>query len=219
MSTSGKGTKKQVKRAAAKKRKNLVGISKKIKNGILSIVPDFKDENEFWRLKSTHGRDKIFGTPTIMLEAAKEYFDSVKKRPFKKEEWKSTKHGLRKVHTKVYPPYTMEAMCIFMGVSTAYFRMFRAQLKRTDPQYVGFITAIDLITDCIRNNKYEGAVVGKFKENIIAYDLGLKKDHDGAVAQGGLIINVESAKSKLLIDEVRSKLQSIDDGYEQDRIN
>jgi len=40
--------------------------------------------NQFWKARSKHGRDKIFKTPDIMLEAAFGYFKWVEDNPLKK---------------------------------------------------------------------------------------------------------------------------------------
>ena len=37
--------------------------------------------NQFWKARAKHGRDKIFKTPELMLEAAFDYFSWVEDNP------------------------------------------------------------------------------------------------------------------------------------------
>ena len=39
--------------------------------------------NQFWKLRSKHGRDKLFATPDLLWEAACEYFAYCDKHPWK----------------------------------------------------------------------------------------------------------------------------------------
>ena len=39
--------------------------------------------NQFWKLRSKHGRDKIFKTPKILWEAACDYFEWCELADFK----------------------------------------------------------------------------------------------------------------------------------------
>jgi len=53
--------------------------------------------NEFWKLRTKHGRDKIFSTPEILWDAACEYFQWVEDNPlyeqkaqFAQGQWNTT---------------------------------------------------------------------------------------------------------------------------------
>ena len=37
--------------------------------------------NQFWKLRSKHGRDKLFTTPELLWEAACEYFEWIDENP------------------------------------------------------------------------------------------------------------------------------------------
>ena len=43
--------------------------------------------NQFWKIRSKHGRDKLFATPELMLEAAMEYFEWCDANPWISEEF------------------------------------------------------------------------------------------------------------------------------------
>ena len=42
--------------------------------------------NQFWKLRSKHGRDKLFATPDLLWQAACEYFEWCDKHPWYKSE-------------------------------------------------------------------------------------------------------------------------------------
>lgn len=131
--------------------------------------------NQFWKARSKHGRDKIFETPEILWDAAKEYFEWVDANPIEAQDNKGTKH----VNTvKFNRPYTEDALCIFLDIGNSTLHDYK---KRED-----FSDVIRKIEAVIRNQKFEGAAVGIFKENIIARDLGLKDRKDFSSEDGSM---------------------------------
>jgi hypothetical protein len=129
-------------------------------------------ENQFWKIRSKHGRDKLFATPELMLEAAKEYFEWCDENPWVSKE---TTQSEKSTYFKEKPttrPYTLSGLCIYLGCSESYFRTFKS--KNTEGSE-DFLTVIAIIEDIIKTQQYEGAIVGAFKENIIARMQGLKE--------------------------------------------
>lgn len=121
--------------------------------------------NQFWKKRSKHGRDKIFATPELMLEAAYEYFDFQEKRIWEKTEYKGKDVEMVKIPTAA--PFTMTGLCIFLGVNTQYFGDFKKTATKD------FSLVIKHIEEVVYNQKFEGAAVGAYSSNIIARDLGL----------------------------------------------
>jgi len=155
------------------------------------------------------GQPKAFESPQALMIAAKEYFTWCKAHPWYKNEYKD--HKLVKIPTD--RPFTWGGLCIRTGVSERYFATFKSLLKKEDEDYLTVISAIDSV---IRTQKFEGAAMGFFNGNLIAYDLGLKKDvpmiMGGATA---LNINVAVESQSKLLDEVRSALEAIDMEHEE----
>lgn len=122
--------------------------------------------NQFWKARSKHGRDKIFSTPEILWEASCEYF-----------QWcDDNKWDGEKVR-----PYTIEGLCIFLDISSRTFRNYQNM-----DEYKAFLPILSMIEDIIRTQKFEGAAVGAFNSNIIARDLGLRDvtdvNHSGGIS-------------------------------------
>lgn len=119
--------------------------------------------NQFWKLRSKHGRDKIFSSPEILLEACLEYFEETDKRKWKKIEY----HGKDATQCVVpnETPYTITGLYIFLGIGRETWYEYK---KRQD-----YSEVIAHIENIIFTQKFEGAAVGAFNSSIIARDLGL----------------------------------------------
>lgn len=121
--------------------------------------------NTFWKLRSKHGRDKIFATPDILWDAACEYFEACIKNPIIKVDWVG---GMAKrINRPIERPFTITGLCIFLHVNTKYFNELK---ERASEDYAEVITRIE---ETIYSQKFSGAAAGIFNPNIIARDLGL----------------------------------------------
>lgn len=130
--------------------------------------------NQFWKIRSKHGRDKLFETPELLWIAATEYFEWVDETPLKEEVIVKKKvNGLGeqiiKEKLSKMRPYTLSGLCIYLGCSTEYFRHFEKNNKNAKD----FMPVITRIREVIYAQKFEGAAAGLFNANIISRDLGL----------------------------------------------
>ena len=128
--------------------------------------------NEFWKLRSKHGRDKIFATPEIMKEACYEYFQHQSEQTWNKIDYKGKE--VERVEIPTPSPFTLTGMCLYLGVNTKYFTEFEKDCSKD------FSEVITHVREIIYTQKFEGAAVGAYNGNIIARDLGLadKKEVD-----------------------------------------
>ncbi|MCB0473244.1 MAG: DNA-packaging protein [Flavobacteriaceae bacterium] len=137
--------------------------------------------NDFWKLRSKHGRDLIFSSPDAMWEAACEYFQWCIDNPLKEEEIVKYKDYYEKVELNKMRPFTLIGVCHYMDVNEAYFRQFEEEKHKE------FSTVITRIREVIYKQKFEGAASGFLNPNIIARDLGLidktenKNEHSGEI--------------------------------------
>lgn len=135
--------------------------------------------NQFWKQRSKHGRDLIFGSPTILWEAACEYFDWAVENPLIEIDHKLI--GVKIVEVEIpHPrPFTMIGLSHFCHVNEVYFNQLELRFaKQTGETAEDFAKVIKQIREVVFNQKFEGAAVGFYKENLIAYDLGLKQRVD-----------------------------------------
>jgi hypothetical protein len=165
--------------------------------------------NQFWKLRSKHGRKKLFETPELLWEAACEYFQWCDDNPwYKSEQIKLPPKAIKDdggavvgytpsvVEIPTARPYTMQGLCLYLDCNTAYFRTFKAQLPKDEQDFNTIITRIE---ETIFMQKFEGAAVGAFNSNIIARDLGLKD-------------NIEETGSKELTIKVKYQKKPNDGG-------
>lgn len=148
--------------------------------------------NQFWKLRSKHGRDKLFETPELLWEAASEYFNWCDAHPWYKVEASKSPYAkkedrLIKVPTVI--PYTLSGLCVYMDASENYWKEFRKRDLSKD-----FMAIVLRVEEIIRTQKFTGAAVGAFNASIIARDLGLadkqesrQVDKDGNDVEFGAI--------------------------------
>ncbi len=103
--------------------------------------------NQFWKARAKHGRDKIFKTPELMLEAAFDYFKWVEDNPL-------TKAIIYQGEVCPNPEKLMRAMtikglCIYWGVNTQYLNDFIGGLDLEDEQSKDFSSVISTIKEII----------------------------------------------------------------------
>ena len=127
--------------------------------------------NEFWKLRSKHGRDKIFKSPKILQEAVDEYFQATSERSVTEQHWVG-KDG-DEVVKHHYVPFTIQGLCNFLDISFQTWENYKNKEGYED--YFDVITRAEQI---IYQQKFEGPATGFYNPNIIARDLGLvdKKD-------------------------------------------
>lgn len=119
--------------------------------------------NQFWKMRSKHGRDLIFSSPTILWEASCEYFEQTSQRVWIKKDWVGK--DAVEVQRESTPPFTLTGLQIFLDINSDTWHEYK---KRKD--FTAVVRAIEAI---IYTQKFEGAAVGAYNANIIARDLGL----------------------------------------------
>jgi hypothetical protein len=130
--------------------------------------------NQFWRLRSKHGRDRIFQTPDDLWNAAVEYFEAVEDS-FEEVEVPHVKGVLKVKHKQ---PFLKGDFALFVGFS-------RWEDVKTYETREGFGEIFTRIEQIIYSQKFRGASVGIFNANIIARDLGLKDSSEVDLTTGG----------------------------------
>lgn len=187
--------------------------------------------NQFWKMRSKHGRDKIFTDPEILLQACYEYFNyQVSQEWEKKDVVKGGEFTGQIVSVGTATPFTMPLLCAYLHVHSKYLLEFEQGLKLTfDDKYPDydykrdkdFSDVITHVREIVGEQQYQGAVVGAFNPAIIAKRLGLAevvkneitgKDGGPVKTDGKLTIEMLSTKvgisdsEKDIQDEVNREL-------------
>lgn len=129
--------------------------------------------NSYWQLRSKHGREKLFATPELLWEAAKEYFEWCDNNPVLKEDYVGK--DADRVNRKLQRPYTISGLCIYVDASREWWGKFKSSADKD------FLLILTRIEEIIYSQKFDGAAVGVFNQSIIARDLGLVEKTESKV--------------------------------------
>lgn len=142
--------------------------------------------NEFWKLRSKHGRDKIFGTPEMLWEESSVYFQWCVDNPLiEVEQAKTPAKPIKDDEGKwVFPQnlielpkmraFTIQGLCLYLGVNVMYFNQFEKSLiDKEDDLSKDFSLTCSRIRDVIFQQKFTGAAAGFLNPNMICRDIGL----------------------------------------------
>ncbi len=127
--------------------------------------------NQFWKLRSKHGRDKLFTIPDILREGSYEYFTACVNNPIKVQNWVG-KDG-DEVTKELIRVFTWSGLATFLNCDekTLYDYGHNEEHKDFHPTYTH-------ISQIIKTQKFEGAAAGIFNANLISRDLGLAEKQD-----------------------------------------
>ena len=152
--------------------------------------------NQFWKLRSKHGRDKIFESPEILWDAACEYFQYIEDNPITVQDNKGTKNVNE---VSLIRPFTIHGLCIYLDIDRTTYVDYRNNKD--------YSTVVRKIDDIIYNQKFEGAAIGIFKDSIIARDLGLTDkqnvDHTSKGEKINLNVTVDSSETAETLKNLR----------------
>lgn len=156
--------------------------------------------NQYWKLRSSHGRGKLFSTPELLWQAACEYFEYCDSHPWKVTKTKSKGKNREKEETPTQCPFSLTGMMSYLDVSEAYWRQFKESNHDED-----FSTVITRIENIIKTQQLEGALVGAFNANIVARINGLadKQELSGEV-RSGLTVIVKNQEEADLLDKLKN---------------
>lgn len=136
--------------------------------------------NQFWKLRSKHGRDPLFAEPEMLWNACCEYFEWCDGNPLIEIDFRGK--DAEEVRIPKMRAYTLQGLCAYLDCNTKYFNEFENNLKeKKDQKSKDFSNIVTRVRETIYNQKFTGAASGFFNANIIARDLGLadKKEIDG----------------------------------------
>ena len=130
--------------------------------------------NKFWKLRTKHGKDKIFSDPALLWEEAAAYWDWCDRSPWMRAELVKYQGVADQYDVPLGRPYSMDGLTVYLGVSGSYFRTAKSNLrtkveegKATDEEEE-LLETIELIETVTRTQNIEGAAVNVFNANIIA---------------------------------------------------
>lgn len=122
--------------------------------------------NQFWKVRSSHGRDPIFKSSEQLWNACCEYFEWVENNPLQEEKAVQYQGEFVKDTVNKMRAMTIAGLCIFLDIDTTTWENYR---EKKD-----FFRVTKKVDDIIYTQKFAGASADLLNANIIARDLGLK---------------------------------------------
>lgn len=121
--------------------------------------------NQFWKLRSKHGRDKLFSSPELLWEAATEYFEWCEQNPLIEIDFRGK--DAMTVEIPKMRAFTWDGLELYLDIHSL-------RDYKDKEGYEDFSHIITHIGKIIYNQKFTGAAAGFLNPNIISRDLGLK---------------------------------------------
>lgn len=168
--------------------------------------------NQFWRLRTKHGRDKLFSDAETLWREACLYFDWCDRHPLKKAELVKYKGAYEEAGVTLARAYTMDGLTRYLGVSGSYFRTAKSRLREKIERggaavsETRLLETIELIEQTVRTQQIEGAAAGIFSAGLVARLNGLAENTNVTNA-GEAVLRVtvrdqETADNLAILDEL-----------------
>jgi hypothetical protein len=171
--------------------------------------------NQFWRMRSSHGRKPIFSDPQQLWDACEEYFTWCEEHPL----WEAKAFPFQGEVTIEYLPkiraMTIGALCLFLDIDHQTWQEYK---KRED-----FFAIVTRAEQTIRAQKFEGAAAELLNPNIIARDLGLRDKQefvgrdDGPIQIDSRESTLETAKRLAYLLTTAAESEELDHALDQER--
>lgn len=135
--------------------------------------------NQFWKARSSHGRNPIFADPETLWLAASEYFEWVEANPLWEDKVTSFQGANTHEPIAKMRAMTLAGLCIFLDIARSTWDQYRANKD--------FSVVATRVEEIIRTQKFEGASADLLNASIIARDLGLADKSELTGPNGGPI--------------------------------
>lgn len=133
--------------------------------------------NQFWKARSSHGRNPIFQSPDELWNACVEYFEWVDANPLLEQKATQFQGAFVKDNVTKMRAMTISGLCLFLDIDQSTWENYR---ERDD-----FFRVTKQAEQIIYNQKFQGAAADLLNANIIARDLGLADKNETTGANGG----------------------------------
>lgn len=127
--------------------------------------------NEFWKFRSTHGRQKLFDSPELLWEEAVKYFQWCVDNPLIEIDYRGK--DAVKVELPKMQAFTWSGLEYYLDINLRRYRDAMNDSPNSGGSHDDFVQVVSRINNVIYNQKFTGAAAGFLKESIIARDLGL----------------------------------------------
>lgn len=125
--------------------------------------------NDFWMLRTKHGRDKLFSDPLVFWEECLKYFKWCRENPLIEIDFRGK--DADRVEIPKMRAFTWSGLEVYLDCDLRNYRdAVNGNGKNFNEDFMQVLTRVARI---IYTQKFEGAAAGFLNPNIIARDLGL----------------------------------------------
>lgn len=166
----------------------------------------FVKGNSLWQLVKNPGSVAIITDAAELWQLAINYFKWCDENPQARAEVIKHQGEGDLIDVPLGRPYSVDAFTIYAGVSGGYFRARKMELNdkietgTATPGEVAVLDTIHLIESVIRTQRFEGAAVGIYKENLISrvdgYADNINQYNSGEVRQT-IVVRDQKTKDDL----------------------
>lgn len=168
--------------------------------------PKFVKGNQLWQLVQNAGRCVIISDAGELWQKAIEYFKWCDENPQNKGELVKHQGDAELFDVPLGRPYSMDALTIYANVSDSYFRSRKGTLgdkveaNTATEDELALLDTIRRIESIVRTQRFEGAAVGIYKENLISrvdgYADNINQHNTGEVRQN-VVVRDQTTKENL----------------------
>lgn len=169
--------------------------------------------NQLWKLRTEIGRDRLFKDGATLWGEAILYFDWCDRNPWLRAELVKFQGEADQYDVPVGRPYTMDGLCVYLGVSGSYFRTAKGELRekiekgKATPEEVAVLEVIEQIELTVRTQQIEGASVGVFNANLITRINGIADNiNNNNTGDAVLRVTVRDAATAANLDKLETLL-------------
>lgn len=144
---------------------------------------------EYYMTRRSDGKENIYKNPEEFLTSAYAYFKWCTDNPwYKKEGVKSGAKTGNIIEVPVPRPYTIEGLCVRMGISKQDFLNYENNST--------FSPAIAHIREVIRQHQIEGAIIGIYNTGIVSRMYGMTDKQEPEATVKELVIESDDPRTK-----------------------
>lgn len=172
--------------------------------------PKFARGNQLWQMVKNPGCPAVITDAAELWQKAVDYFNWCDSNPLNRSEVVKYLGEASNHDAPLGRPYSMNALTLFAGVSGSYFRTRKSELGDKEdaltatPEELALLDTIRAIEDVVRMQRFEGAAVGIFKENLISrvdgYADNINQNNTGEIRQNIVVRDQATAENLKKLD-------------------
>lgn len=168
--------------------------------------------NHLWKLRTKHGRNRLFSDANLLWGEACKYFDWADRNPRGKVELIKYKGEASEAEVPLGRMYSMHELTVYLGVSGSYFRTAKGELRdkieksNATSDEVELLDTIERIEGIIQADQIGGAAVGIYATQLVNRLNGLSDNVNLTNTQPVVKVSVRDTETDGYLAELSDQL-------------